>query len=55
MIQYSIDLVASGRVKIEPTILHTLRGIDKVPQAFEMLANKAQHGIINPPQVVVWQ
>ncbi|WP_421699780.1 zinc-dependent alcohol dehydrogenase [Ancylobacter sp.] len=55
MIRYAIDLVASKRVQIEPTIKHTLHGLDQVPKAFEMLANKSVYGVINPPQVVVWQ
>lgn len=55
MIRYAIDLVASKRVQIEPTIMHKLHGLDQVPKAFEMLANKSAYGVINPPQVVVWQ
>jgi len=55
MIDYAIQLVASKRVQIAPTITHTLHGLDKVPEAFDILANKSKHGVINPPQVVVWQ
>lgn len=55
IVKYAIDLVASKRVQIEPTITHKLDGLEAVPQAFDILANKSKHGVINPPQVVVWQ
>lgn len=53
MINYAIDLVASKRVQIEPTITHVLHGIEKVPEAFEISGNKAKYGAINPAQVVL--
>jgi len=53
MISYAIDLVASKRVQIEPTITHVLHGLDKVPEAFEITGNKAKYGAINPAQVVI--
>jgi hypothetical protein len=37
---------------LEPTIRHVLRGIDSVPQAFEITAHKGKYGAINPAQVV---
>ena len=55
IVRYAIDLIASKRVELEPTILHKLDGLERVPEAFDMLANKAKYGIINPPQVIVWQ
>lgn len=55
IVRYAIDLVASKRVQLEPTILHKLEGLERVPDAFNMLANKSKHGIISPPQVIVWQ
>jgi hypothetical protein len=30
-----------------------LDGLDKVPEAFALTANKADHGLINPAQVIV--
>ena len=51
MIAYAIDLVASKRVQIEPTVTHVLEGLESVPLAFEMSGNKAKYGAINPPQV----
>jgi threonine dehydrogenase-like Zn-dependent dehydrogenase len=53
MINYAMDLVASKRVQIEPTVTHVLRGIEKVPEAFEISGNKAKYGAINPAQVVL--
>ena len=42
----------SGRVHLEPTIRHVLQGIESVPQAFEITANKGKYQAINPAQVV---
>ncbi len=53
MIGYTIELVASGRVQLAPTITHVLEGLDKVPQAIDITANKAKYEAINPAQVVV--
>jgi len=53
MIAYAIDLVASKRVQIEPTVTHVLRGLDKVPEAFEITGNKAKYGAVNPAQIIV--
>jgi threonine dehydrogenase-like Zn-dependent dehydrogenase len=52
-LEYTVRLVASGRVNLKPTITHVLHGLDKVPQAFEITANKGKHRAINPAQVVM--
>ncbi|MFO0802995.1 MAG: zinc-binding dehydrogenase [Gemmataceae bacterium] len=52
-LEYTVRLVASGRVNVKPTITHVLNGIDQVPQAFEITANKGKHRAINPAQVVM--
>ncbi len=49
---HTVRLVASGRVRLEPTIRHVLNGIESVPQAFEITANKGKYQAINPAQVV---
>ena len=49
---HTVNLVASGRVHLEPTIRHVLNGIESVPQAFEITANKGKYQAINPAQVV---
>jgi threonine dehydrogenase-like Zn-dependent dehydrogenase len=51
-LEFTVQLVASGRVRLEPTIRHVLRGIDSVPQAFEITAHKGKYQAINPAQVV---
>src|SRR6185369_8282437 len=33
-LEHTVRLVASGRVRLKPTITHILNGLDKVPQAF---------------------
>jgi threonine dehydrogenase-like Zn-dependent dehydrogenase len=48
-----VRLVASGRVKLEPTIRHVLHGIEAADQAFEITANKGKYQAINPAQVVL--
>jgi len=50
---HTVRLVASGRVRLKPTITHVLQGIESVPQAFEITANKGKYGAINPAQVVM--
>ncbi len=46
-------LVSSGRVRLKPTITHVLKGIESVPQAFEITANKGKFRAINPAQVIM--
>jgi threonine dehydrogenase-like Zn-dependent dehydrogenase len=52
-LEHTVRLVASGRVRLEPTIRHVLSGIQSVPQAFEITANKGKYQAINPAQVVM--
>lgn len=52
-LEHTVRLVASGRVRLEPTIRHVLRGIASVPQAFEITANKGKYQAINPAQVIM--
>ena len=51
-LDYTVRLVASGRVRLKPTITHVLSGIASVPQAFEITANKGKYQAINPAQVM---
>ncbi|OGO22076.1 MAG: hypothetical protein A2144_09430 [Chloroflexi bacterium RBG_16_50_9] len=55
LLQYTIELVAAKRVQLAPLVTHTLEGLDKVPEAFEITGNKAKYGAINPAQVIVSQ
>ena len=52
-LEHTVRLVASGRVRLEPTIRHVLQGLGSVPQAFEITANKGKYQAINPAQVVM--
>jgi threonine dehydrogenase-like Zn-dependent dehydrogenase len=52
-LEHTVRLVSTGRVRLKPAITHVLRGIDKVPEAFEITANKGKYRAINPAQVVI--
>jgi threonine dehydrogenase-like Zn-dependent dehydrogenase len=52
-LDHTVRLVSSGRVRLQPAITHVLRGIEKVPEAFEITANKGKYKAINPAQVVI--
>ncbi len=54
-LEHTVRLVASGRVRLKPTITHVLTGLEAVPQAFEITANKGKYQAINPAQVVLCQ
>jgi threonine dehydrogenase-like Zn-dependent dehydrogenase len=52
-LEHTVRLVASGRVRLKPTITHVLLGIGEVPRAFEITANKGRFRAINPAQVTM--
>lgn len=52
-LEHTVRLVASGRVRLKPTITHILQGIESVPKAFEITANKGKYKAINPAQVMM--
>lgn len=52
-LEHTVRLVASGRVRLKPTITHVLSGIDRVPESFEITANKGKYKAINPAQVMM--
>jgi threonine dehydrogenase-like Zn-dependent dehydrogenase len=52
-LRFAINLVASKRVNLSVLVTHTLEGIEKVPEAFEITGNKAKYGAINPAQVII--
>jgi threonine dehydrogenase-like Zn-dependent dehydrogenase len=53
LLQHTVDLVATGKLKLTPLITHVLDGLDKVPQAIEMSLNKGKYKLMNPAQVIV--
>lgn len=52
-LEHTVRLVASGRVQVKPTITHVLHGIESVPEAFDITANKGRYKAINPAQVIM--
>ncbi len=50
-LEHTVRLVATGRVQLRPMITHVLPGLESVPRAFEITANKGQYRAINPAQV----
>jgi threonine dehydrogenase-like Zn-dependent dehydrogenase len=52
-LEHTVRLAASGRVRLKPTITHVLNGLETVPQAFEITANKGKYRAINPAQVMM--
>jgi hypothetical protein len=52
-LEHTVRLVASGRVRLRATITHVLSGIESVPRAFEITANKGKYGAINPAQIMM--
>jgi threonine dehydrogenase-like Zn-dependent dehydrogenase len=52
-LEHTVRLVSTGRVRLKPAITHVLSGIEKVPEAFEITANKGKYKAINPAQVMM--
>jgi threonine dehydrogenase-like Zn-dependent dehydrogenase len=52
-LEHTVRLAASGRVRLKPAITHVLQGIESIPQAFEITANKGRYRAINPAQVML--
>ena len=42
-LEHTVRLVSTGRVRLKPAITHVLHGIDNVPKAFEITANKGKY------------
>ncbi|MBI1181123.1 MAG: zinc-binding dehydrogenase [Alphaproteobacteria bacterium] len=53
LFEATVHLVASGQVRLKPVITRVLDGIEAVPEAFALTAEKAKHGLINPAQVAI--
>lgn len=52
-LEHTVRLVATGRVRLRETIMYVLQGIESVPKAFEITANKGTYKAINPAQVMI--
>ncbi len=55
LFENTVALLGSGAVDVKPMVTHVLQGLEQIPQAFALTADKARHGLINPAQVVVSQ
>jgi threonine dehydrogenase-like Zn-dependent dehydrogenase len=53
LLRHVVELVASGRVRLEPTISVRLAGLESVPRAFELTEHKGENALINPAQVIL--
>jgi hypothetical protein len=51
--EHTASLVVSGRVHLKSTITHQFQGLESVPRAFEITANKGKYQAINLAQVVL--
>lgn len=51
LFEATVALAGSGRIQLDPLIGCTLDGIEALPEAFAMTADKARHGLINPAQI----
>ncbi len=52
--RHVVNLMARGLIDLESTLSPPLMGIDAVPTSFKMTAKKADYGLVNPAQVVIW-
>jgi threonine dehydrogenase-like Zn-dependent dehydrogenase len=52
-LEHTVRLVATGRVRLQPTITHVLHGLEMTPKAFEITANKGAFRAINPAQIIM--
>lgn len=50
-LDHGAALIASGRVRVDEYITHRVSGLERVPEAFEITANKARYGALWPCQV----
>ncbi|MFC1934629.1 zinc-binding dehydrogenase, partial [Chloroflexota bacterium] len=51
--RYAIFLVASKRVLVKPQITHILQGLENLPEAMKITANKAAYRATNPAQIIL--
>lgn len=51
LFERTVDLVACGRIRLDPLIGCTLDGIEALPEAFARTLDKNRHGLVNPAQI----
>jgi threonine dehydrogenase-like Zn-dependent dehydrogenase len=52
-LEHTVHLVAAGLIQLRSMITHQLEGLESVPKAFEITANKGKFQAINPAQVLL--
>jgi threonine dehydrogenase-like Zn-dependent dehydrogenase len=50
---HALRLVARGDADVESLVTHRLKGVDEIPEAVRITADKPAHGAINPAQVYI--
>lgn len=53
MLDHAVFLLSNKLINIKPLITHILKGIDKVPESFEITGNKSKYKAINSAQVII--
>ena len=53
LLRHVVQLVASERVRLAPTISVRLTGLEAVPEAFALTEHKGEHALVNPAQVIL--
>jgi len=53
--RHVVNLVARSLIDLKPMLAPPLMGIDAIAKSFDMTANKAAFGLINPAQVTIWE
>lgn len=51
--EHALRLLARGDVQVEALVTHRLHGIEALPESVSMTLDKAAHGAVNPPQVMM--
>jgi threonine dehydrogenase-like Zn-dependent dehydrogenase len=54
MLEHTGFLLSNGWINLKPLITHRLKGIDKVPESFEITGNKAKYKAISAAQVIIY-
>lgn len=52
-LEHSVRLVASGRVRIGPTIAIVLSGPEAIPRAFEVTSNEGKYRAISHDKAII--
>lgn len=51
--EHALRLLARGDVEVERLVTHRLHGVESLPESVAITLDKAAHGAVNPPQVMM--